>query len=94
MPEEKHPELFRIICELAPKILGIQLGLGMILGGPVILGRCCGDGWGLLSGILSIALWIYIGKKFWFYSTIRWVWLLLLAWQIVFAIIELIRAFR
>jgi hypothetical protein len=79
---------------LGPKIFAIQIGLGIVMAAPIIVGLYCGNGWGLLGVLISIGVWIFVGIKYWLYSTIRFVWSIIFMALLFFAIFESAKRFE
>lgn len=79
--------------ELAPRVFAIQIGLGIIVATPFLIGRFCGDGWGLLAAIVAIAVWL-CAIKLWFFPTVRLIWSVFLVVLVFFAIFEAARFYR
>lgn len=76
--------------EFLPKCLPALFGMAVVILGPILVARFCGDGWGLFAVIISIGVWL-CAVKLWFFPTIRFVWFVILAWLVFFAIFEATR---
>lgn len=101
MNESQHKEkqhlarkhLFGACRELAPRMFLVQLSVGIIAIAPFLIGRFCGDGWGLFAAIITISVWL-AARRLWFFSTIRFVWWIFLTALVFFGAFETIRYFR
>ncbi|HEV2211296.1 MAG TPA: hypothetical protein VG167_21235 [Verrucomicrobiae bacterium] len=95
--EEKHRQIIKQTLResfgFLPKYAAVVLGVGVVITGPIFIGRFCGDGWGLFAAIISIGIWL-CGIKLWFFSTIRFVWFVGLVGLVFFAVSEATRLFH
>ena len=86
--------LFQACRELLTKLVVVQFCLLIVVAAPIIVGLHYGVGWGLLGTLMSLVIWIAVGKKFWFYSTVRLVWSVVLGMLVFVAIFEALRLYH
>ena len=72
--------------------VGIQVVVLLAFIAPLLLGRYCGHGWGLVAAIGDIVGWLYLSQRYFrkkqLAASTRLIWLLLLACLGVIAVFE------